>query len=76
MVKIIRLQQSGGSVSAIIPKDMVLRHHLSAGDAVFAVDTPQGVLLSPVDPATQAALEAYAVVAREDREAMAALAKV
>jgi hypothetical protein len=55
---------------------MLVRHHFGAGDEVFAVDTPHGVLITPFDPATQAALEAYAVVARDDREAMAALAKV
>lgn len=43
---------------------------------VVAERVQAGVLITPFDPATQAALEAYAVVAREDREAMAALAKV
>lgn len=76
MVRAITLNRAGGSASATIPKDMLSRHHLGPGDTVFAVDTPQGVLLTPYDPATQAALEAYVEVARENREALAALAKL
>lgn len=76
MVKAITLQRAGGSASAVIPKDMLTRHHLGAGDQVFAVDTPHGVLITPYDPDTQAALEAYAEVAREHRAALAALAQL
>lgn len=76
MVRTIKLRETGGSVSAILPKDMLARHHLEANDEVFAIDTPQGILLSPFDPATANALAAYVEVARENLDAMAALAKV
>lgn len=76
MVRAITLNKAGGSASATIPKDILNRYHLGPGDKVFVVDTPQGVLLMPYDPATQAALEAYVEVARENREALAALARL
>lgn len=76
MVREITLNRAGGSASATIPKDMLNRYHLGPGDTVFAVETPQGVLLTPFNPATQAALEAYVEVARDNREALAALAKL
>jgi len=63
------------SVGVILPKDMLVRQHLEANDEIFAIDTPQGILLTAVDPATTAALDAYMGVAAENRAAMAALAK-
>ena len=75
MIQTITLKRIGGSVGAILPKDMLVRQHLEANDEVFAIDTPQGILLTAVDPATTAALDAYMSVAAENRAAMAALAK-
>ena len=76
VVQTITLKKIGGSVGAILPKDMLDRQHLQAEDQVFAVETPQGILLTAVDPATTEALAAYAVLAKENRAAMAALAKL
>ena len=76
MVRRITLKKTGGSVSAILPKEMLTRHHLEANDEVFVIETPQGILLSPYDPTTARALDAYLEVARENRDAMAALAKL
>ena len=76
MVQTITLRKIGGSVGAILPKDMLDRQHLHAEDQVFVIETTQGILLTAVDPATTEALAAYAVLARENRAAMAALAKL
>ena len=76
MIQTITLKKIGGSVGAILPKDMLVRQHLEANDEVFVVDTPQGILLTAVDPATTAALDAYAQVAKENRAAMATLARM
>ena len=40
------------------------------------METPEGILLTAVDPATTVALAAYAEVARENRAALGALAKL
>jgi len=50
MVKDLKLRQAGGSVSATLPKDMADRLHLAAGDHVLAVETNDGILLTPYDP--------------------------
>ena len=76
MVHAITLKKIGGSIGAIIPKDMASRQHLAANDEVFAMETADGILLTAVDPTTQAALEAYTELAKENRAAMAALAKL
>lgn len=76
MVRAVTLKKTGGSVSVILPKDMLVRHHLEANDEVFAIETSQGILLTPFDPEMAAGLAAYREVARENRDAMAALAKL
>ena len=76
MIQSLKLKKIGGSVGAILPKEMLQRQHLAANDEVFAVETADGILLTAVDPDAKAALAAYAEVARENRAAMAALAKL
>jgi antitoxin component of MazEF toxin-antitoxin module len=75
MIQIVTLKKIGGSVGAILPTEMLESQHLGANVAVFVMDTPQGILLAAVDPATATALDAYSNVAAENRAAMSALAK-
>ena len=51
MTRGLKLRQAGGSIAATLPKDMAERLHLAAGDTVLAVETDQGILLTPYDPA-------------------------
>ena len=75
MVKQLKLRQAGGSVSATLPKDMVERMRLQAGDDVFAVDTPDGILITPYDETTARALQAGREGARRYRNALRRLAQ-
>ncbi len=50
MVRTVKLRRMGGSVGATLPKDMAERLHMEAGDEVLAVETANGILLSPYDP--------------------------
>lgn len=75
MIKQIRLRQAGGSVSATLPKEMLDRMRLNAGDEVFALDTPDGILITPYDETTARALEAARVGARRYRNALRRLAQ-
>ncbi|MEO7360598.1 MAG: AbrB/MazE/SpoVT family DNA-binding domain-containing protein [Gemmatimonadaceae bacterium] len=74
MVQSITLKKIGGSIAAVIPKDVLLRQKLAVNDEVFVIETPDGILLTATDPATKAAMVAYEEGARENRAAMAALA--
>jgi putative addiction module antidote len=76
MAHTIKLKKIGGSVGAILPKDMLRRLHLEANDEVFAMETEDGILLTAADPETKAALAAYYEGAKLNRDAMAALAKL
>lgn len=75
MVKKITLRQVGGSIGATLPKDMADRLHLGVGDEVFVVETDQGILLTPFDPAFDRAMAAYERTASKYRNALRELAK-
>ncbi len=71
----VTLRQVGGSVGATIPKDMAERLHLAPGDRVLAVETAQGVLLTPYDPAVEQGLALAARTAKKYRNALRELAR-
>ena len=75
MLKQVRLRKAGGSVSATLPKEMADRLNVGAGDDVFAVETPDGILLSPYDEATLRAVESARRVAKRYRGALRELAR-
>jgi len=75
MVREVKLRQVGGSVGATLPKDMADRLNLGVGDRVLAVETDQGILLSPYDPTVEKALALAARMAKRYRNALRQLAK-
>ena len=75
MVRELTLRQVGGSVGATIPKDMADRLHLAVGDRILAVETPDGILLTPYDPDVEAGLAVAAHAAKKFRNALRELAK-
>ena len=75
MTRGLKLRQAGGSIAATLPKDMAERLHLAAGDTVLAIETERGILLTPYDPETEAALAIAAEVAGAYRNALRELAK-
>jgi putative addiction module antidote len=75
MVREVKLRQVGGSVGATLPKDMADRLNLGVGDRVLAVETDQGILLSPYDPTVEKALTIAAKTAKKYRNALRQLAK-
>lgn len=75
MTQVMRLRRAGGSISATLPKDMADRLRLEAGDTVFVIETERGILITPYDPDTEAALTIAGDVARRYRGALRELAK-
>jgi len=75
MVRQVKVRQAGGSLSATLPKDMTDRLNLQAGDSLFAIETENGILLSPYDPEFQEVVEIYHSISREYRNALRELAK-
>lgn len=75
MTRELTLRQVGGSIGATLPKDMADRLNLAPGDRVLAVETDQGILITPYNPVTERALAIAAKVARRYRNALHELAK-
>jgi putative addiction module antidote len=75
VIRELKLRQAGGSVSATLPKDMADRLRLEAGDRVLALETDQGILLTPYDPETEKALKVAAKAAKKYRAALRELGK-
>ena len=75
MVREVKLRQVGGSVGATLPKDMADRLNLGVGDRVLAVETDQGILISPYDPTVEKALALAARAGKQYRNALRRLAK-
>lgn len=75
MVRKIRLRQMGGSLGATFPKDIADRLGLRVGDEVFAIETDNGVLLTPHDPTFEQAMQAYQQGSKQYRNALRELAR-
>jgi putative addiction module antidote len=75
MVKEITVRRVGGSIGATLPKELVDRFGLEAGDRILAVETADGILLTPYDRLTAEALEAAAKMSRRYRNALRELSR-
>lgn len=75
MVKTVTVRQTGTSVSATIPREMADRFHIGVGDQLFAIELPDGVLLTPYDKTIEAGMQAYERIAKKHRNALRQLAR-
>ncbi len=71
----LKLTAVGTSTGAIIPKEMLARLKVRKGDTLFAIETAEGYLLTPYDPAVDEQLEAGREFMKEYRDTFKALAK-
>jgi putative addiction module antidote len=71
----LKLTAVGTSTGVVIPKEMLNRMKLSRGDKLHVVETPEGYLLTPYDPAVAAQVEAGREFMKEYRETFKVLAK-
>lgn len=69
------LKKIGGSVATVLPKSMLDRFHLEAGDEVLVVETDRGLLVTPFDAGFEEAMTHYARVAKKYRNALRELAR-
>jgi putative addiction module antidote len=74
MVRSITLRRVGGSVGTTLPKEMVERLDLAAGDRVLAVETEHGILLTPFTEEFAAEMDATRRAAKRYRAALRELA--
>lgn len=71
----LKLTTIGTSTGAVIPKEMLARLKVAKGDTLYAIETAEGYLLTPYDPAIDEQLKAGSAFMKEYRDAFKALAK-
>jgi len=71
----LKLTGIGNSVGVVLPKDLLARLRVSKGDRLYAVETPNGIELTPYDPGFATQMDAAEVVMREDRDVLKKLAE-
>ena len=71
----LKLTTVGTSTGTVIPKEMLNRLKVEKGDILFAIETPNGYLLTPYDPEIEEQLELGREFMKQYRETFRALAK-
>ncbi len=71
----LKLIAIGTSTGLVIPKELLTRLRVAKGDTLFAVETPNGLLLSTLNPDVAAQVELGRKVMKQYRETMTRLAK-
>jgi putative addiction module antidote len=71
----LKLTAVGTSTGLVIPKEMLTHMRVQRGDSLHVVETPEGYLLTPFDPAIEAQLEAGREFMKEYRDTFKVLAK-
>jgi putative addiction module antidote len=71
----LKLTAVGTSTGLVIPKEMLNRLKVGRGDTLFAIETPQGYLLTPYDPEVEEDLRVGRKFMQKYRETFKALAK-
>lgn len=71
----LKLTQIGHSLGVILPKEVLARFKLTKGDRVFVSETPEGVFVTPYDPALAEQVELGREFMRDFRDAFHELAK-
>ena len=71
----LKLRAVGTSTGLVLPKQTLQRLKVKRGDILFAVETPNGYLLTPYDPELERQLAVGREVMKEHRDTLRALAK-
>jgi putative addiction module antidote len=65
----------GNSTGVVLPKDILAKLRVSKGDKLYAIETPNGIELTPYDPAFGRQMDLAEEIMREDRDALKKLAE-
>lgn len=71
----LKLRKIGNSVGVVLPKEILSKLNSTEGDSLFAVETKDGVTLTPYDPALEDAMRIARKIMNRDKEALRELAK-
>ena len=70
----LKLTTVGNSVGVVLPKELLAKLRVQKGDTLFAVETPNGVELTPYDAELEHQIEVAEGVMRDFRDTLRLLA--
>lgn len=71
----LKVTKIGNSAGVILPKELLARLRVEAGDSIFVSETPDGVRISAANPDFAAKMAAAEAIMREDRDILRVLAQ-
>lgn len=71
----LKLRAVGTSTGVLLPKEMLVRMKIKKDDILFAVETPEGYLLTPYDPEVEKQISKGRDFMARYRDTFRALAK-
>ena len=66
----LKITTVGNSSGVILPKEILERLHVQKGDVLYALETPNGIELTPYSPEFAKQMEIAEEVMREDRDVL------
>jgi putative addiction module antidote len=66
----IKITTIGNSAGIILPKELLARLRLGKGDALYALELPDGIKLTPYDPTFEGQMAIAERIMREDRNVL------
>lgn len=71
----LKVTQIGNSLGVVLPKELLVRLRLQRGDTVHVTESPNGITLTPYDPALEEQIDLGRELMREYRDTFHQLAK-
>jgi putative addiction module antidote len=71
----LKVTKIGNSAGIILPKELLARLRVEAGDSLFVSETPDGVRITASNPDFAAKMALAETIMREDRDILRVLAK-
>ncbi len=71
----LRLMKIGNSVGAVLPKEILSRLHVGAGDVLYLTESSEGFRVTPYDPEFEKQMSTAERVMKRRRAALRELAK-
>jgi putative addiction module antidote len=71
----LKLTTVGSSTGVIIPVEMLKSMKLEKGDSLYAVETPEGYVMSPYNPEVENQIKQGRAFIKQNREVFKALAE-
>ena len=75
MTNSLKITTVGNSAGIVLPREILERLRVKKGDTLYALETPNGIELTPYDPEFVEQMEIAKRVMREDRDVLRKLAE-